>query len=97
MSFLLTSEFVSVKLIILGPHKSFSKKLIRNLTTHYISRKGVPKLPFRVTGETLTLLHAKNKGADQLAHLRRLICTFVIHFLDSRIPTLAACKIKDSS
>ena len=86
MSFLLTSEFVSVKLIILGPHKSFSKKLIRNLTTHYISRKSVPKLPFCVTRENLTLLYAKSKGADQPAQP----CSLISRPVDSRIPTLAA-------
>ena len=37
------------------------------------------------TQEKLTLLHANNKGADQPAHLRSLISTFVICFFESVI------------
>ena len=36
---------------------------------------------------------ANNKGPDQPAHLRRLISTFVIHFLKSIIYRLATSKI----
>ena len=35
----------------------------------------------------------KNKGADQPAHLRRLISAFVIHLLESIISKLASSKI----
>ena len=35
--------------------------------------------------ETLTLLLANNKGADQPAHPRRLISAFVIRFLKSEV------------
>ena len=35
--------------------------------------------------ENLTLLHAKNKGEDQPAHLRSLISTFIIHYPESTI------------
>ena len=33
--------------------------------------------------------YVKNKGADQPAHSRSLISTFVVRFLDSTIPVLA--------
>ena len=36
---------------------------------------------------------SNNKGADQPAHPRSLISTFVIHFLESIISKLATCKI----
>ena len=35
--------------------------------------------------ETITLLLANNKGADQPAHTRSLISTFVIHYLKSNV------------
>ena len=37
--------------------------------------------------------YAINKGADQPAHPRSLISTFVVCCLDSRIPILANLKI----
>ena len=45
--------------------------------------------------ETLILLHAKDKGADQTVHKPRLISTFVISFLESLIYKLATCKISN--
>ena len=36
--------------------------------------------------------NANNKGADQPAHPRSLISTFVVHYLDSIIPILAKSK-----
>ena len=39
------------------------------------------------------LCHANNKGADQPAHLRSLISTFVVHCLDSIIPLDSIAKI----
>ena len=36
---------------------------------------------------------ANNKGADQPAHPRSLISTFVVRYLDSIIPILANSKI----
>ena len=33
--------------------------------------------------ENLTLLHVNTKGADQAAHPRSLVSTFVIHYLES--------------
>ena len=36
--------------------------------------------------------YATNKGADQPAHLHSLISAFVVHFLDSMIPTNAIPK-----
>ena len=36
---------------------------------------------------------ADNKGVDQPSHPRRLIGTFVIHFLESVISKLATCEI----
>ena len=41
------------------------------------------------TRENLSFVFANNKGADQLAHLRSLISTFVIHLLESIIYELA--------
>ena len=43
--------------------------------------------------ENLTLLHVKNKGADQPAHLRSLISTFVIRYIASIIAKLTPRKI----
>ena len=37
--------------------------------------------------------YANNKGADQPAHLRSLISTFVVRFLDSMICILAISKV----
>ena len=42
--------------------------------------------------ENLFMPYANNKGADQLAHLRSLIGTFVVHCLDSIIPLVSICK-----
>ena len=39
------------------------------------------------------LLYMDNKDADQPAHLRSLISTFVVHCFDSIIPILAKSKI----
>ena len=39
------------------------------------------------------MAYANNKGADQPAHLRSLISTFVVRCLDSIIPLLAKSKI----
>ena len=41
--------------------------------------------------ESLILLHVNNKGADQPVHPRRLICSFVFHFLVGRVDELATC------
>ena len=43
--------------------------------------------------ENQILLHAKNKGADQPAHLCSLISTFVIRSLPNTMAKLATCKI----
>ena len=45
------------------------------------------------TRENLSLGFAKNKGADQPAHLRSMISAFVIHFLESIICKLANGEI----
>ena len=37
--------------------------------------------------------YANNKGADQSAHSRSLISTFVVHCIDSIIPVFAITKI----
>ena len=39
------------------------------------------------------LPYANNKGADQPAHPRSLISTFVVRFLDSTIPVLVISEI----
>ena len=39
------------------------------------------------------LPYANNKGADQPAHPRSLISTFVVRYLDSIIPILAKSKV----
>ena len=43
--------------------------------------------------ETLILLHANNKCADQPTHSRILISIFVIDFLESMLVKLVLCKI----
>ena len=43
--------------------------------------------------EILSLLHAKNKCADEPAHPCSLISTFVICYLESQVIKLASCKI----
>ena len=43
--------------------------------------------------ENLFMPYANNKGTDQPAHLRSLISTVVVHFLDSTIPVLAKPEI----
>ena len=45
------------------------------------------------TWRNLFLPYANNKGADQPAHPRSLISTFVVRSLDSKIPLLAIAKI----
>ena len=47
--------------------------------------------------ESLTLLHANNKGTDKAAHPRSLISIFDIRFLQSKIYKLASCIIQHSS
>ena len=46
--------------------------------------------------ENLTLLHANNTGADQPAHLLRLVCAFVIRLLESATSLVATCIISIS-
>ena len=46
-----------------------------------------------LTRENMSLGFANNKGADQPAHPRILISTFVIHFLESNISKLATGEI----
>ena len=46
-----------------------------------------------LTRENLSSVFANNKGADQSAHPRILISTFVIHSLESIISRLATSKI----
>ena len=43
--------------------------------------------------DILTLLHANNKVADQPAHPRSLVSTFVIRFLESIITQLNSCNV----
>ena len=43
--------------------------------------------------ENLTLVFANNKGADQPAHLRRLICAFVISFWKESYLNLLQAKL----
>ena len=43
--------------------------------------------------KTWLIPNVNNKGADQPAHPRSLISTFVVHCLDSIIPVLAKSKI----
>ena len=51
------------------------------------------KIIWAMSWENLFSPHANNKNADQPAHPRSLISTFVVHYLDSIIPILAKCKI----
>ena len=54
----------------------------------------LPLVPYEPRHEkTRFMPYANNKGADQPAHLRSLISTFVVHCLDSIIPILAIAKI----
>ena len=47
--------------------------------------------------ENLALFYVNNKGADQPAHLRSLISTFVIRYLDSIISKLdTSMQFQDS-
>ena len=43
------------------------------------------------------MAYANNKGADQPAHPRSLISTFVVRCLDSMTYILAISKVSDSS
>ena len=43
--------------------------------------------------ENLIMAYVNNKGTDQPAHLRSLISTFVVRFLDSIIPLLSISEI----
>ena len=43
--------------------------------------------------ENLSLGFVNNKGADQPAHMRRLISTFVVHFLECIISKLATSEM----
>ena len=45
--------------------------------------------------KTCLRLFANNTGADQSAHLRSLICAFVICFLESIISRLATSEISN--
>ena len=45
------------------------------------------------TWKNLFMPYANNKGADQSAHMRSLISTFVVCCLDSIIPLLAIAKL----
>ena len=46
--------------------------------------------------ENLLLPYANKKGADQPAHPRSLISTFVVRYLDSIIPILAGIILAKS-
>ena len=45
------------------------------------------------TRESLTLVHAKNKGADLYSYTRSLISGFIVGVFESIIYKLASCKI----
>ena len=45
------------------------------------------------SSENLFYAYANNKGADQPAHPRSLISTFVVHCLDSIIPLVSISEI----
>ena len=58
-----------------------------HLSFHIFKRNGPPR------EKTCLWRFAKNKGADQSAHLLSLISTFVIRFLESIICKLATGEI----
>ena len=53
----------------------------------------IPQNILATSWENLLMLYVNNKGADQTAHLRNLIISFVIHCLDSILPLLAKAEI----
>ena len=55
----------------------------------------IHKIIWASTRENLFSGFTNNTGADQPAHLRRLISTFVIHFLKSIISKLATGEISN--
>ena len=59
---------------------------LRDLKVELIARKDVSMIIWASTQENLSSVFANNKKADQPAHLHRLICAFVVHFLESIIP-----------
>ena len=70
------------------------------MSTHTISfyeevRKIIPKELSNGPGlaKTCLMTYANNKGADQPAHLRSLISTFVVRCLGSMICILALSKV----
>ena len=79
-----------------------SKKILGVQTALSITHYGAVVVNYILTCGALLMSHmmrkpgyaiVNNKGADQPAHVRSLISTFVVHCLDSLIPILAKSKI----
>ena len=68
----------------------YPKNSVDTVTSH-----NIPKYPsiWATSWENLFRPYASNKGADQLAHLRSLISTFVVCCLDSIIPLVSIFAI----
>ena len=61
--------------------------------SHLLYWEGYVWEKWATSWENLFMQYENNKGADQPAHLRSLISTFVVRCLDSIIPILAISKI----
>ena len=75
-------------------------KMESSINSHHSALKepsfGVPLVLFILGpghAKTCLMPYANNKGADQPAHLRSLISTFVVRCLDSMICILAISKV----
>ena len=74
--------------------KSLSNEYVTNkdrmseFSYFYISKPAIT-FNWASSWENLFLLYANNKGADQPAHPRSLISTFVVRSLDRKIPVVA--------
>ena len=63
------------------------------LISFSVARKSTLDISWASSCETCLMSYTNNKGADQTAHPRSLISTFVVHCLDSMICILAISKV----
>ena len=88
---------ISTQFLIINKHEKFNKtswikKKVQIQLVECKSKNWTDNI-WATSWENLFLLYAKNKGADQPAHPRNLISTFVVRCLNSIIPLLSKSKI----
>ena len=71
----------------------FGKAVKRSVIAREITWSGWAEINWATSWKNLFMQYVNNKGADQPAHSRSLMSTFVVRCLDSIIPLVSTSKI----